>query len=115
MLVNETLNQPLNPTLTFLRGEILHVDTEAKRIIIKHFETTEAKQHEFILVAVDLEGKFIWEKRRKDFACFDFFSFWSKYDFHRSQILDNKMILTFGGFVYALSLQNGEKIWENRL
>lgn len=115
MLVHETTNQPLNASLTFLRGEILHVDTEAKRLIIKHFETTNAKPHEFILVAVDFEGKAIWEKRRKDFACFDFFSFWNKYDFHRSLVLHKQLILTFGGFVYALDLQNGEKIWENRL
>jgi hypothetical protein len=111
----DNIRKPINPQLTFLHPQILHTEYTHQVFIVKHFETSQYKQSDFILSAVDFTGKVLWEKRLKDFDCYDYYSFWQRYDFHRSIINGKHLILTFGGFVYALDLKNGQKVWENRL
>jgi len=115
MIVRDGIKStPLNPLLTFINPAILHTDAHNKCIIVLHYEVVRPNPWQFTISAVDFAGKVLWNKNIQDFACYDMFSFWSKYEFQRSLIQENKLILTFGGFVYAFDIRSGEKIWENR-
>lgn len=113
-IINLQTKSSIGGQASFIYPTLLHTDYANERIIISHNENTENKPQNLVISAVDFKGNIIWEKRKKDFRCYDMFSLWNAYDFHRSILADKNLILTFGGFIYAIDIQNGKTAWEKR-
>jgi hypothetical protein len=110
-MIRNNNNQILNPDLSFLDGQFLHVFSDLKQMVILHYETTE--NTDFILSCVSFDLKLQWQVRKKDLQTQDYFS--KSTNLRLSAIHKNDLIFTVGGFVYSINTQTGKLNWQTRL
>ncbi len=114
IIINTNTQTPLNPQISFLMPTILHTAPHDKLIVVHHNHTIEKHPDQFILSAIDFNGKIVWEKILKDMPCYDMFTFWRTAPFKQSVLINQNLILIFGGFVYNIDIKTGKIIWEQR-
>jgi hypothetical protein len=94
----------------FLDPELVGCNFDKRILIVKHFQTL--KKDETIVTAISFDLKKLWEVRQSELDVVD--SFDENPTVGATLSVDDKLILTFGGFVVCLKEDDGSVVWKSR-
>lgn len=101
----------LNTAVTFLKAKFLQFDERTQQVVVLSYETLEKK--DFIIRSISLEGELIWEVKQRDIPVGDIFS--RHPTLTANFFYKDKIIFVFHGFLFSLSMSDGQVNWVKRI